>query len=144
MDGLYESNGFVSLLKVVYILIVFFIVLGISYYFSRFIGKRASGKNKFMKLIETLTLGNDRHLHIVKVSNKYYLISSSQKGICLVDKLEDEAFIEQINNVDIYGDFDSYLDSAYDNTNIFSDQNSIKNHIKKLNKLIKGNKRNEK
>jgi len=143
MDGLYESNGFMSFLKMIYILIVFFIVLGISYYFSRFIGRRASGKNRFMKLIETLSLGNDKHLHIIKVCNEYYLISSSQKGICLVDKLADESFKEQITNDDSYGDFDSYLDNAYDNTNIFSGRNSIKHNIKKLNKIIKGNKGNE-
>jgi len=143
MDGMYESNGFMSLLKIIYILIVFIIVLGISYYFSRFIGKRVSGKNKFMKIIETLTLGNDRHLHIIKVCNEYYLISSSQKGICLVDKIEEEAFKEQIANDNIYGDFESYLDNAYDDGSIFSSQNSIKKHIEKLNKLIKGNKGNE-
>lgn len=96
-----------------------------------------------MKLIETLSLGNDKHLHIIKVCNEYYLISSSQKGICLVDKLADESFKEQITNDDSYGDFDSYLDNAYDNTNIFSGRNSIKHNIKKLNKIIKGNKGNE-
>lgn len=143
MGGLYESNGFMSLLKVIYIIVIFFIVLVISYYFSKFIGKRAIGKNKHMKLIETLSFGNDRHLHIVKVCDEFYLISDSQKGMCLVDKLTDEKLKDQLVNNDGFSDFDSYLNNTYDNIEIYHSRDGIKYGIEKLKKIIKGNKKNE-
>jgi len=60
MNGFYETNGFMNFLKIIYIIIVFAMVLGISYYFSKFIGKRIVKQNKHIKIIDTLALGNDR------------------------------------------------------------------------------------
>ncbi|SHJ05913.1 flagellar biosynthetic protein FliO [Lutispora thermophila] len=143
MNGLYESNGFMSLLKLIYIIIIFLIVLAFSYYFSKFIGRRVTGKNKHMKLIETLSFGNDRRLHIIKVCDEFYLISDSLKGIYLIDKLTDEKMKDQLMNSDGFNDFDSYLINTYSNMDLHHSTNGIKHNIEKLKKIIKGIKKNE-
>ncbi|NLM43534.1 MAG: FliO/MopB family protein [Clostridiales bacterium] len=143
MNGFYETSGFMNVLKVIYIIIVFAIVLGISYYFSKFIGKRMTKQNKHMRIIETLTLGNDRHLHIVSIYSQFYLISSSQKGICLIDKITDNNLIEQLTyEIDGLSSLDSYLNNVDDDLESYHYNNSFKNNIKKLKNLIKGNRKN--
>jgi len=143
MNGFYETNGFMNFLKVIYIVIVFAMVLGISYYFSKFIGKKIAKQNKHMKIVDTLTLGNDRYLHIVSIYNKFYLISNSQKGLFLIDKLTDEELIEQLTyEIDDINSLDNDLNIFNNNLESYQYKNNIKNNINKLKNLIKGNRRN--
>ena len=146
MDDLYKSNAFMSFFKLIYIFIIFLVVLGISYYFSRFIGKNVTGKNKLMKHIETISFGNDKNLHIVQICNEFYLISSSQKGVSLLDKLPGEVINNISYDINCKADdesFENYLDNAYDNINPDYNKYNIKQSIEKLKKVVKGNKTNE-
>lgn len=73
-------------------LLAFVIVMILCYYTTKFVGgKFAVGKkNKTMKIVETLSLGLDRCLYLIKVGKKYFLFHSNKKGIELVSEIEIE------------------------------------------------------
>ena len=146
MDGLYKPDAYMGFFKLVYALIVFLMILGVSYYFSRFIGRKVTGKNKLMKHIESLSFGNDKSIHIVKICDEFYLISCSQKGVYLLDKLTKDGLKDAINDIcskleDV--NFQDYLDNTCDNENLEGNKYGIKHNIEKLKKIVKGNKTNE-
>ncbi len=96
-----NTNLFMSLLKLIYLVIIFLLILAVSHYFSKFIARRNLGKNKIIKHIETLSLGYDKNIYIIKVGEEYFLISSTQKNICLLDKLSgDELKNLELNKSD--------------------------------------------
>jgi flagellar biogenesis protein FliO len=100
-------DSFFSLFfKAVYFLIVFGIIVVLAYYSTRILGKRVSANSgKYMRIVDTLFVGNDRTLIIVQVKDEFLLMSSSVKGIEIIKGLDD--FTE---DEDIAGDsFDGYL-----------------------------------
>lgn len=145
MNSLKETSSLMSFFKIIYVIIVFLIVLGISYYFSKFIGKRVTCKNKLMRHIETISFGNDKSLHIVQVSDKFYLISCSQKGICLLEKLPDNILKNEHYNINSEQEpesFEGYIENVYDNADL-NNRLSIKQNIEKFKKIVRGNKTDE-
>lgn len=85
-----EISFFMSLMKIVYILIVFLIILGGSYYLSKFLARKNFGRRKIMRIVETLSLGYDRNIYIISIGKDYFLISSAQKNINFLYKLSEE------------------------------------------------------
>lgn len=84
---------FSVLLKGLYFFIVFGIILLLAYYITKVVGKRVSGnRGKYMGIIDTLYLGGDKNLIIVKVKDAYLLMSSSNRGIEFLKELND--FVE--------------------------------------------------
>jgi len=100
-------DGFFSvLLKIVYFLIVFGIIVLLAYFTTKVIGKRVSlNTGKYMRIVDTLFMGNDRTLVIVQVQDEFLLMSCSVKGIEIVKKLDD--FSEGMDEAQ--GTFDDYL-----------------------------------
>ena len=78
--------------EVIGLLAVFALVLLLSYFTTKFIGKKYSGgnRNRTMKVIETLPLGLDRSLYLILVGKKCFLLYSSKKGLELVSEIEME------------------------------------------------------
>jgi flagellar protein FliO/FliZ len=82
------------------LLIVFALVLFMSYLTTKFIGKKYSGRtmNKNMKVIETLPLGMDRSLYLILVGKKYFLFLSSKKGLELVSEIQAEELLQEASS----------------------------------------------
>ena len=121
-------------------------ILGLSYYFTKFIGKKVTGKNRLMRHIETISFGSDKNLHIVQICDEFYLISSSQRGICLLEKLSSDIFKDSsfdMNRNSEPIDFDSCLDDNYENIDVYKNGYSIKQSLEKLKNIAKRNKTDE-
>ena len=75
--------GVGDVLKVILLLIGFCSLLFLTYVTTRFIGgkqnKAMKGKN--ISIIETLSLGMDKRVHLIKAGNQYVLIASTSKTI---------------------------------------------------------------
>lgn len=86
----------VMFFEILGLLAVFALVLLLSYFTTRFVGKKFSGRarNRTMKVIETLPLGLDRSLYLILVGKKYFLFFSSKKGLELVSEIEMEELPE--------------------------------------------------
>lgn len=72
-----QDGGFLDYLG---ILIVFCAILFLAWLTTRIIGKRYSGGSgaKRMRVVETLSLGVDRSLLLVRVGQKHYLLASGR------------------------------------------------------------------
>lgn len=96
-----KTTWYSSLVDLVTLLIVFIIILGVAYMTARWMGNfqaNVSSKNN-IHIIETSRIANNKFLQIVKVGNKYFLISVSKDSINYLCQLDDDDVNEvQINN----------------------------------------------
>ena len=76
--------------EILFILIVFFCILFLAYVVTRFIAKRSSGrmKSRYIEIVDSLGIGADAQLLIVKAGGEFFLAAKSQKQISLLTKLE--------------------------------------------------------
>lgn len=84
------DNGFGSdVLMILGLLIVFGAVLFVAWLTTKFLGKKLAGssKNKTMKVVESLQIGLDRCLYLIKVANRYFLFNASKKSLDLVSEI---------------------------------------------------------
>lgn len=81
-------------------LIVFGAILFLAFMTTKLLGKRLSGasKSKTMKVIETLPIGLDRCLYLIRVGSKHYLFAASRKNMEMVSEIElDESVVEGLD-----------------------------------------------
>lgn len=77
------------------VIATFFVVLLIiygSYLASKYIGKglSKSSSSMYMRLIDQITMGQDRHIAIVQVSDKFFLVGITAGQIRVLSELQDE------------------------------------------------------
>ena len=77
------------------VIATFFAVIAIiylSYLASKYIGKGLgrTGSSRYMRLIDQITLGQDRHIAIVQVSGKYLLLGITGSRINVLSEIQDE------------------------------------------------------
>lgn len=74
-------------------LIVFVTIALLAYFTTRWVGKHQSKltlKSKYMKVIDSLPLDNDRGIYILKAPQGFLLLGVTKEGIYLLEKLGDE------------------------------------------------------
>lgn len=75
------------LLQVVRVSISLALVLGLGYYGLRFLGSHrgvGAGRDRQMRIIESIPLGPRRVLLLLSVKNEEFLLGSSESGISLL------------------------------------------------------------
>ena len=77
------------------VIATFFVVLLIiygSYLASKYIGKglSKSSSSMYMRLIDQITMGQDRHIAIIQVSNKFFLVGITAGQISVLSELQDD------------------------------------------------------
>ena len=94
-----------GVLEILFLLIVFFLIVVSAYFVTRFVAGRASGrfKSRHMEVVDTLGLGADAQLLLVKAGAEFFLVSKSQKHISLVTKLENAPELTEANAVPAQG-----------------------------------------
>ena len=82
---------------------VFIFILFMAYYTTRLVAKKAGRmmQGKYIKVIDTISLGSDKKLHLVKVEEKFFVIATFGKNV------------EYMTEVDI----DNYSTEMEENTN---------------------------
>lgn len=73
-----------------FIIVAFIIYL--SYLASKYLGRGMSrGSNsRYMRLIDQLTLGQDRHIAVIQVGGKYLLVGVTAGQISILSEVKDE------------------------------------------------------
>lgn len=144
-----EMNQLVyGFLKFIYFSIIFVLVLTAAYLFSKYIAKKGFVKsnNKNIKLIESISLGADRKLFLIDVAGNFFLISSTQKEINLISQINSENLIlNKVEKTDICNnkEFNDYLndvDLQYTSSDYSNNIDNVKESIKKLKRMVRGNK----
>ncbi|HPC99742.1 MAG TPA: flagellar biosynthetic protein FliO [Acetivibrio sp.] len=83
-----------SLISAVLFIIVFGSVLFVAYVTTRFVGSKTNKimKGKYINIVETVNLGFDCKLHLVKVGSEFVLISTSGKTTRLLTRVRLEEY----------------------------------------------------
>lgn len=90
-----------DVLTVIFVLAMFVGILYLTYVATKFIGKRysVSGKSfKNLKIVETVAIGADRQLVIIKTADKYLLLGSTAQQISLICELDENSISEEQND----------------------------------------------
>jgi flagellar protein FliO/FliZ len=89
----------------IYFLLLFGAIVFLAYVSTKFIGTRASSAamGKYLRVIDTISLGLDKQIYLVKVGEQLFLVSSSNKNVqflSLVDhnkvKLDPQDVLQSI------------------------------------------------
>jgi flagellar biogenesis protein FliO len=152
-----------NILKIVLLLIGFLAILFLTYVTTRYIAQKQNktmrGKN--ISVMETVMLGTDKKLHLVKAGSSYVLIASTSKSVefmSTVEMDESEAIEDSSENMDNRFDFKAILEkysgmyrakkqrSSPVNNEGASDQvngDGFKTNLERLKTIINNNKHKE-
>lgn len=81
--------------------IVFGSILFLAYVTTKFIGNKSgiAAKGKHINIVETVSLGLDLKLHLVKIGDEFVVISASGKNVQMLTKVNmSEYFEEEVTN----------------------------------------------
>lgn len=113
---------------------------------TKFIGNKTKSamRSKYMKVVDTMAMGFDKTLYLVKVGEQYILMNSSAKGfdfICSLNgdfsRINSEEEIEQPSK-----GFAKYFDffKPSEDVKTSKEDNDIENNIEKLKRLFNNKK----
>ncbi len=134
-----------TLYGIFYFIFMSAIILGAAYYVTKYLAKRgfkASG-SKNLKIVESVSLGIDKSLILVKVGEQYLLLGSTQKSISMLAEIDKEK-LNTGNPSEVYGNLDGESVEAYmaelNNEDERPGMNSVKKNLNKLKSIVRGNK----
>lgn len=102
-------------------IIFFAAILFLAYVSTKFLGSKMSRgmKGKHLKVVDTIVLGFDRQIYLIKAGEQLFLVSSSNKNINFLTLLdnnsvklteEDIKSMDQEQPINVSNMFSSYLD----------------------------------
>lgn len=141
------EGGIYNFFKAIYYIVMFALILAAAYYVTKFLAKKGmvQGKTKTMKVVESMPLGVDKSLHLIKVGTQYFLIGSASKNMFLISELDEEKLFQcqegdilNLDEIEAAGykeaiqakDFKDYL-------------SSVKQNVHKLKSIVRGSNDNE-
>ena len=121
------------LLNAIFYILAFGAIAFLAYVASKYLGGKSKKvmSGKYISIIETVSLGLDKHIHLVKVEDQFVLIASTSKTIDFLTTLELKGFNENnslTGNENGIFDFKSLLDKY---VNAFKEKRSGKGSDKK-------------
>lgn len=135
-------------LKFIYFVFMFAVILGIAYVTTKYIAKKgvSKGSNRNLKVVETLGLGIDKSLMLVRVGEQYFLLSNSAKAITLLTPVDGDK-LNLPENSELYGsvnkNVDEYLSSLDGSTGPEAYLGTVKQSLSKLKSIVRGSKADE-
>ena len=86
------SSGVNSVVQFITVLIIFVIVLFLTYATTRFIGnyQKAGTENSNFKVVDTYRVSNNKYIQIIQVGKKYLVISVCKDSITMLTEVLEE------------------------------------------------------
>lgn len=125
------ATSFDSVLRFITLLFVFAIVLGITYYVTRWIGnfQKVKYSQGNIKIIEAKQIGTNKFIYIAQIGNDYFALSSGKDNFNVIGKIDPEG-LELPDD-----DTNKCVDSVTRNSNGM--QNPFSDFLKKAKDKIK-------
>lgn len=94
-------NSFADMIPIIFTFVIVVLILYISYLTTKFIGSKAiaSRGSKYMKILDTLAVTQDKSVIILEAQKKHLLLSVSPTDIKLITELED--FVPQSTELEL-------------------------------------------
>lgn len=108
-----------NVMQLLGLIIVFILILVITYYTTKWIGKanQGLGKNKNISVVETFRVTTNKYIQIIKVGEKYIAIGISKDHIEYLTEIDKEQLIfQEINNNTVSSEFKDILTNMIKNT----------------------------
>jgi flagellar biogenesis protein FliO len=66
-------------------------VLFLTYYGTRWISTKTSlsSRSRYMNIVDRIVIGQNKYLAIAEITNKYYLLSITEKDVNIIKELDD-------------------------------------------------------
>lgn len=116
---IYALSGNLGFLRLLTLLVVFALVLGITWFVTRWIGgyqrdKYAKGN---IQIIEAKQIGNNKFIYVAKIGNDYFALSSGKENFTVIGKIDAEGITlpEQTQGTDIKEPFANFLEKVRKN-----------------------------
>ena len=75
-----------------FLLIIFVFVIGLAYFITKKLASlgtlRMQGKN--IKILETIQIGMNQHIHLIQVGDKMFIIGVSKENISYLSEIDDQ------------------------------------------------------
>lgn len=81
--------------RVIMTLVVAVLIIYLSYICSKYLGKsmNRSNSSRYMRLIDQITVGQDRHIAIMQVGGKYLLVGITAGQINVLSELQTDELL---------------------------------------------------
>lgn len=88
----YTTSRAESIVQFLTVFLVFLLVLALTYFTTRFVGKYQKNvmSNRNFEAIETFRIANGKYLQIVRIGNKYYAIGIGRDNISTICEVPEE------------------------------------------------------
>ncbi len=82
--------------QIIFTFFVAVIIIYLSYLCSKYIGKGANAnrRSQYMRVIDQIPVGQDRHLAIVQIGIKYFLVGIASGQVNVLSELQEEDLIQ--------------------------------------------------
>lgn len=86
------NNSLQSAIELIGVLVIFVFVLILTWLTTRWMGRyqKAHTNNKNLNLVETIRVGNNKMVSIVKAGKKYFVVSVGKDEVNLLGELAEE------------------------------------------------------
>lgn len=105
MHNIFERSvkGFTDMVPIIFTFVIVVLILYFSYVTTKWIGGKAisSRGSKYMKILDTLAVTQDKSVIVLQAEEKYLLLSVSPTGIKLITELED--FVPESMDLELEG-----------------------------------------
>lgn len=87
-----QNSGFESMWQLISVSIIFLIVLGLSYYSSKWISKiqKRQAYNKNIEVIETFKVTSNKYIQIIRTGEKYLVIAIGKDNISMLTEINED------------------------------------------------------
>ena len=99
------QNSVQSLFELLGLIIIFVIVLVVCYFTTKFVAGRQLVQKKIgnFEIIETFAISQNKYLQLIRMGNKYVVISVSKDSVSFITELEENEVCEIPKNAYISG-----------------------------------------
>ena len=89
---IFLSGSLEGAAQFVTVLFMFFFVLAITYFTTRFIGnfQKARSYNKNFEALETFRVTNNKFLQLIRVGKRYFIISVGKDSVELISEISED------------------------------------------------------
>lgn len=88
----------------IFTLIMVVVILYLSFLFTRYMAKSSTkiSGTRYMKILDKIPLGQDKHLVMVKINKKFFLLGVSGQAISMLSEIKEDDIvpIEDFNKYD--------------------------------------------
>ena len=92
--GSVGGNSVNNFARFISLLLVFILVLAVTYYTTRFVAKNQKGlaRSANMELLESLMLGNGKYLQLVRAGGRYLVLAVGKDSVQLIAEIDEKDY----------------------------------------------------